>query len=106
YSDARLRGPRQFQQILDEYKAAYQPLNLIERDLVEDMFGAAWRIRRMKMIETALINSEMDHPDTSIAVALRTLVGPSRALALITRHESNLDRILRRSRQALLDFRR
>jgi len=38
----------QFQQVFDEYRAAYQPLNPVERDLVEDMFAAAWRIRRIK----------------------------------------------------------
>ncbi|SRR5260221_4030193 len=96
----------QFQQILDEYMAAYQPTNPVERDLVEDMFAAAWRIRRMKMIETALVNNEMVHPDTPVAVALRVLADPSRALSLITRYESNLTRILRRSHQMLLDFRR
>jgi len=98
--------PDQFQQILDEYRDAYRPLNPIERDLVEDMFAAAWRIRRIKMIETALINNEMVDPDTPIALALRALADPSRALALITRYESNLNRILRRSHQTLLDLRR
>jgi len=95
----------QFHQIFDEYMAAYQPKNPVERDLVEDMFAAAWRIRRIKMIETALINHEMIQPDTPIAMALRALADPSRALALITRYESNLNRILRRSHQMLLDFR-
>jgi len=38
-------------------------------------------------------------------VALRALAEPSRALALITHYESNLNRILRRSHQMLLDFR-
>src|SRR5439155_5739441 len=79
----------QFQQIFDEYMAACQPQNLIERDLVEDMFAAAWRIRRIKMIETALINNGMVQPDTPVGVALRTLTDPSRALTLITRYESN-----------------
>jgi hypothetical protein len=95
----------QFQQILDECMAAYQPTNPIERDLVEQMFAAAWRIRRIKMIETSLINHEMTLPDTHVAEAFRALAGPSRTLSLITRYESNLNRILQRSHQALVDFR-
>jgi hypothetical protein len=96
----------QFQQILDEYMAAYEPKNPIERDLVEDMFAATWRIRRIKMIETALINHEMNLPDIHLAAALRALADPSRTLSLITRYESNLNRFHRRSHQTLLEFRR
>src|SRR2546426_540401 len=98
--------PVQFQQILDDYMSAYQPTNPVERDLVEDMFAAAWRIRRVKMMETALINHEIAPPDIQIAAALRKLADPSRALSLITLYESRLNRVHQRSRQTLLDLRR
>jgi len=38
------------------------------------MFAGAWRIRRIKMIETSLINHEMTLPDTHVAEAFRALV--------------------------------
>jgi len=95
----------QFQQILDKYMAAYEHKNPVERDLVEEMFAAAWRIRRARMIETALINNELIGPDTPIAAALRAIAEPSRALTLITQYQSRLNRIRQRSHQMLLDFR-
>jgi hypothetical protein len=73
---------------------------------VEDMFAAAWRIRRMRAMETARINDEMDRPDTSLAAALRGLADPSSTLSLIARYESSLNRIRQRSHQTFLDMRR
>src|SRR5262252_5360291 len=54
--------------------AAYQPRNPSEGDLEEQMFSGAWRIRRIKMIETSLINHEMTLPDIHVAEAFRALV--------------------------------
>ena len=51
--------PDLFQQVVDEYTSVYQPTNPVERDLVEEMIGAKWRIRRLKIIEVALVDYEM-----------------------------------------------
>jgi len=57
--------PALFQQVVDEYTAVYQPANAVERDLVEEIIGAKWRIRRLKIIEVALMDYEMaDKQDT------------------------------------------
>ena len=51
--------PALFQQVVDEYTSVYQPANPVERDLVEEIIGAKWRIRRLKIIEVALMDYEM-----------------------------------------------
>jgi len=51
--------PVLFQKVVDEYTSVYQPTNPVERDLVEEMIGAKWRIRRLKIIEVALVDYEM-----------------------------------------------
>src|SRR5947208_2910477 len=51
--------PAEFKQILDEYTTAYQPANAIEKRLVDEMFAATWRVRRLWTIETALMDYEM-----------------------------------------------
>src|SRR5205814_3211982 len=50
----------QFQQVVDDYLSTYQPTNPVERDLVEEMISAKWRMRRLKTIEVALIDYEME----------------------------------------------
>ena len=111
--------PVLFQQLVDEYTAFYQPANPVERDLVEEIIGAKWRIRRMKTIEVALVDHEMDNKaeelerkparcDTGIhmAVTFKGLSDDSRSVALLSRYESRLHRIFHRSHQAFLDLRR
>ena len=35
----------EFKQVEEDYMSTYQPTNPVERDLVEEMIGAKWRIR-------------------------------------------------------------
>src|SRR5438045_2635312 len=51
--------PAEFQRVADEYMTTYQPANPMERNLVEEMIGAKWRIQRLKTIEIALMDYEM-----------------------------------------------
>src|SRR2546426_1023104 len=101
--------PDLFQRMVDEYNTFYQPANPIERDLVEEIIGAKWRIRRMKTIEVALVDHEMDNKaeglerkparcDTGIhmAVTFKGLSDDSRSVALLSRYESRLHRIFHR----------
>jgi hypothetical protein len=110
--------PQEFEAVLAGYMAYFRPVDAFERRLVEDMFSAHWRIRRLKAIETALIDYEMivQKPeltkkimpfDTGIllAVAFRALADDSRALALASRYESRLQRLFDRTFKMLTSLR-
>jgi hypothetical protein len=108
--------PDLFQRMVDEYTAFYQPANPVERDLVEEIIGAKWRIRRLKTIEIALVDHEMDSQAEEIeklpksdsgihmAISYKGLTDDSRTTALLSRYESRLHRIYHRSHQAFLDL--
>src|ERR1022692_3174985 len=59
-------NPEQFQVMLDYYADTYQPASPVEEDLVAEMVAARWRIHRLRMIETALLDSEIERelPDS------------------------------------------
>jgi hypothetical protein len=110
--------PALFQQVIEEYTAFYQPANPVERDLVEKIIGAELRIRRLKTIEAALVDYEMDSTmeeiekrvtqldtATHLAISFTSLSG-FRSIALLGRYESRLRCISRRAHQAFLDLRR
>src|SRR4029077_17962693 len=75
---------------------------------------ARWRMQRLRMIETALIDSEMQRelpesetpadPGFQIAFAFRRLVDESRAISLDSRYESRLHRIHERSHRTLREL--
>ena len=111
--------PALFQKMVEDYSAVYQPANVVERDLVEEIIGAKWRIRRLKTIEVALIDYEMDTCaeqiaeklekfDTGIhlAVAFKGLTDGSRSVSLLSRYESRLHRIALRAHQTFMDVRK
>ena len=111
-------SPEEYQRTLDDYKAAYRPSGAMQNRMVEEMFAAHWRIRRLKSIETALLDFEMArqepemkkkvaNPDVALqlAMAFTALVDESRALALISRYESRLHRIHDRILATLLAIR-
>jgi hypothetical protein len=105
-----------FQTMLGYYADTYQPGSPVEGDLVAEMVAARWRMQRLRMIETALIDSEMDReppsetqqapadPGYLIAFAFRRLVDESRAIALASRYESRLHRIHERSHRPLREL--
>jgi len=111
--------PVLFQQIVDEYTAVYQPANAVERDLVEKIIGAKWRIRRLKIIEVALMDYEMADKQEEIekkltrfdfgihmAVSFKGLSDGSRSASLLSRYESRLHRVSLRAHQTFMDVRR
>jgi hypothetical protein len=104
-----------FQELLAEYAATYQPACPIESDLVDEMVAARWRMQRMRMIEAALLDSEMDRelpfgepeptdPGYQIAAAFRRLVDESHALSFASRYESRLHRLHERSHRTLREL--
>jgi hypothetical protein len=111
--------PEKFQQLVEEYTSVYQPTNPVERNLVEEMIGAMWRIRRLKAIEIALVDYEMIRqepelekemtrfdPGIHMGVSYGFLSDGSRSTSHISRYEARLHRIHARSHSMLLDLRR
>src|ERR1700680_2510981 len=49
----------QFQEMLRYYTVTYQPGSAVEEDLVSEMVSCRWRMQRLRLIETCLIDSEM-----------------------------------------------
>jgi hypothetical protein len=95
-------SPDRFHDILNDFYATYQPAGAVEKDLVEEMVAARWRIRRMWSVETGLLNGEIhtqetkiDNPDSGVhlAAAFRTLADESHSLTLNFRYASRLHRI-------------
>jgi hypothetical protein len=107
----------QFRKMLADYVAAYQPGSPVENNLVEEMAAAKWRMLRLRLIEVALLDSEMSRPHLptgaqpeptepgyQIAAAFRRLADDSRALELASRYESRLHRIHERSHRTLREL--
>jgi hypothetical protein len=100
--------------MLGDYAATYQPGSPVEEDLVNEMVTCRWRIERLRMMETALLDSEMhrevpqsetsDDPGYQMAFAFRRLVDGSRAISLLSRYESRLHRIHERSHRTLREL--
>src|SRR5205823_7462871 len=49
----------EFRKLIAEFQAMHQPANAAEKDLVDQMVAARWRMRRISTAETALIDVEM-----------------------------------------------
>jgi hypothetical protein len=107
-------NPEQFQEMLGYYADTYHPGSLVEKDLVAEMVACRWRMQRLRMIETALMDSEMerdvpeaetsDDPGYRMAFAFRRLVDGSRAISLASRYESRLHRIHEHSHRTLREL--
>ena len=104
----------QFQKMMADYTVTYQPGSAVEEDLVSEMVACRWRMQRLRAIETALTDSEMDRdlpegetpddPGYQLAFAFRRLVDESRAISLASRYESRLHRIHERSHRTLREL--
>jgi hypothetical protein len=102
----------QFQEMRADYVATYQPGSPVENSLVDEMACARWRMLRLRMIEAALLDSEMNRetedtpsdPGYQIAAAFRRLADESRSLSLASGYESRLARIHERSHRTLREL--
>jgi len=103
--------------MLAEHQTTYEPATAAEKDLVDQMIAASWRIRRMWTIETALLDCEIvrrqaqvkkefTHIDGAVelAQAFRALADDFRSLALVSRYESRLYRVHHRAYAALREL--
>src|SRR5438132_13059734 len=110
----KCENEREFQTMLGYYADTYQPGSPVEEDLVHEMVACRWRMERLRLIETALIDSEMDRqppeaevtedPGYQLAFAFRRLVDDSRAISLASRYDSRLHRIHDQSHRTLRDL--
>jgi hypothetical protein len=98
--------PDDFWLVLNEQMEIHQPATPAEKDLVDQMVAARWRLRRIRSIETAILDAEMirqkpelaqkfAHCDAGIelAHAFCAMADNSRALALASRYEARLYRM-------------
>ena len=107
-------NPAKFQEMLGDYADTYQPRCPVEESLVNEMVACRWRMQRLRMIETALMDSEMQRelpeaenpndPGYRMAFAFRRLVDGSRAISLASRYESRLHRIHEHSHRTLREL--
>ena len=110
-------SPEDYQAMLAEHIVIHQPVTPPEKELVDQMTIARWRIRRFVAAETDLIDSEIVRnrekvnkefaPTDSgvhLAMAIRSLADESRALSLMSRYESRLQRVHDKAYAALRDL--
>ena len=95
----------EFKEFLAEHNTIHQPATLPEKELVEQMAIARWRIRRFVTSETVLIDCEVARNRDKVekecatldchihvAMAIRSLADESRALSLMSRYEARHQR--------------
>ena len=96
----------EFQIMLANYRAAYNPRSAVELDLVDQMVIARWRLHRLWTIEAALLDAEVvrRRPEVEkqfqkydsaieLALAFKSLADESHSLTLTTHHEPRLFRM-------------
>jgi hypothetical protein len=105
--------PDQFDEVFKKLLDIHEPATPAERDIVEEMFAARWRTRRMWTIETGLLNAEIlaqaaktdtPDPDIHLASAFRSLTDDSRSPALASRYEARLQRLYDRAYKTLREL--
>ena len=108
---------KQYNAMLDAYVQQFQPEGPVELDLVEEMVGAKWRQRRLRAIESELLEEEMDDVEkwfrdrgkeyNNLSVLTRAYRRQAAStLALLTRHEARLERAYSRALKNLLELQR
>jgi len=108
-----------FKEFLAEHIAIHLPASPPEKELVEQMAIARWRIRRFVSAETVLIDCEVlrnrdkvekEFATTGcsvhVAMAIRSLADESRCLSLMSRYESRHQRVHDKAYAALRELQR
>src|SRR3954454_22419527 len=52
--------PGEYQKMMADFDATYLPATPAQKNLVDEMAAARWRLDRLCVVETALIDDEMD----------------------------------------------
>ncbi|MFN7922238.1 MAG: hypothetical protein U0Q16_19195 [Bryobacteraceae bacterium] len=108
--------PAAWRQLLLAYMDRFQPADVVESQLVEQMSAAQWRIRRCWSIESSTFDLELTRSEAKVRQTFETIDAPGRtalahqhltdnspALAQIQRQEARLTREYHR---ALAELRR
>ena len=86
-----------------ELRVAYQPVDAVEEELVERIVVCAWRLRRAARAEAALVTrgADANRREWEPRDFGRACAYVIQDLAALSRHESVLDRALRRAQMLL-----
>jgi hypothetical protein len=108
----------QFDQLYASYVHRFQPADDVEIDLVEEMIGCKWRMRRSIVVETQAIDLQMSEQreeletkfegisaPAQLAIAVDRLTTRSTSLQNLQRYETRLGRQYLRAYKMLLDLR-
>ncbi len=103
-----------FDKLRLEYVNRFRPQDGVEMDLVDDMVGARWRLRRIAIMQTAAFDLQMDKDDvevtkcfkqidqpTRLVLALGKLSNEEKSLQLLMRYETTYNRMYDRAMKAL-----
>jgi hypothetical protein len=106
-----------FQILLQAHVDRYRPADAVEMELVQTMAIARWRLRRIGIIESGMFENEIErsrvqldmlcehlHDDNRLAMAFRTLANEGKALTLLMRYESSLNRTYDRALKQLAEL--
>ena len=101
--------PERFHELLADLTREHNPQTETQLGLVETMAMARWRVMRLWAIEREVIEEEIDRtppgengPAARAGLAFRTLADNGRALDLLNRYESRLDRQYSRALNLLM----
>jgi len=95
-----------FKHLLNTFRSEYNPVGTMENLLVEQMVFAAWRLRRHRILETAVFNKRMtDHKPSfreltdieQLAYAMQENFTGLNPFSNLARYESKLERSLYRA---------
>jgi len=108
-------APERLLALGQHYNEVYQPTNIAEAILVEEMALAKWRQCRLRIYESALLDYALDEirpeletkyssidNETRLALAFRSLADQSHSLAEIRAHDAHFARQYGRALQQLL----
>ena len=103
-----------FDELRQEYVNRFLPQDAVEMDLVDDMVGARWRLRRITIMQTAAFDLQMDKDEVEIkksfvkideptrtVVAFTKLTNGEKTLELLMRYETTYSRMYDRAMKAL-----
>jgi hypothetical protein len=99
---------KQFKALLDQHVAKFQPNGDIEHQTVEEMAICQWKLRRLNIIETTLMDdhsAEWCEDDSAQQSIANSFVASQRAIAHLERYSARLTRQYHRAFRHLQELR-
>ena len=116
YAVTTLESQDDFELLLDSYQDRYQPSDGVEMELVQTLAITRWRLRRIGLLETNLIDNELAlsgedidkefsriSDDGRLACVFAKLA-EGKALSLLIRYEGALNRVYDRTLKQLAEI--